>query len=270
MGTSPYRLPEETNRASETNVVAGLAELGPQRSVHAPAPLRIRLLHAAVVAFLLVVLGAGWAFEFGPPAVAVGLALATLCSVPLAWTPLRMRHVRVALHAYGVTVTTKKGRSVILFDAVDEVWMDLHRSSTPLGSAAVVRGLDLVDRVGNRHRIPTVLVGAPEIVRWVTRHCSDPLRVDASRALSDGETLTFGTIQIDREGIRGASWASRWQDLSLVRHVPGGVCLFRWQHVIPWKTIELDRVPHPTLFAKLVSECAKKVETYDPLGLLDR
>ena len=103
--------------------------------------------------------------------------------------------------------------------------MDLHRSSTPLGSAAVVRGLDLVDRVGNRHRIPTVLVGAPEIVRWVTRHCSDPLRVDASRALSDGETLTFGKIQIDREGIRGASWASRWQDLSLVRHVPGAfVC----------------------------------------------
>ncbi|RYZ64812.1 MAG: hypothetical protein EOP08_08240, partial [Proteobacteria bacterium] len=77
------------------------------------------------MAFLLVVLGAGWAFEFGPPAVAVGLALATLCSVPLAWTPLRMRHVRVALHAYGVTVTTKKDHSVILFDAVDEVWMVL-------------------------------------------------------------------------------------------------------------------------------------------------
>jgi hypothetical protein len=36
----------------------------------------------------------------------------------------------------------------------------------------------------------------------------------------------------------------------------------------PERLIRLDRVPHPTIFAKLVTECGPNVEVDEPLGAL--
>lgn len=187
----------------------------------------------------------------------------------LAWSPLRTRHLRVDLHANGVVVSTAGMRRIIAFENVDEVWMVLDPVRSPLGTIAWIRALRVVDRDGVSHRIPTNINGGAEIGQWVVRHCSNPLRADATRALREGETLTFGKVQLDRDGIRGPSWATQWHQLSLARYAPGRITLFRGQRVIPWRSIRLDRVPHPLLFAKLVTECAPKVDIDDPIGALN-
>ena len=98
----------------------------------------------------------------------------------------------------------------------------------------------------------------------------EPLVAEALRALRAGQTLTFGDVQLDRSGIRGRSWGATWDELKLVRCAPGRMTLFRRQTVLPYRSLFLDRVPHPTVFSRLVTECAKKVHVDDPLGTLDR
>jgi len=159
---------------------------------------------------------------------------------------------------------------VVAFDNVDEVWMVLDPVRSPVGTVALVRAVRVVDRNGLSYRIPTNIEGGVEVGNWALRHCSNPLRADATRALREGETLTFGDVQLDRDGIRGRSWSTRWTDLSLVRYVPGRITLFRGQRILPWRSIRLDRIPHPTIFAKLVTECAPKVDVDDPLGALSK
>lgn len=95
-----------------------------------------------------------------------------------------------------------------------------------------------------------------------------PLLPDATKALRDGETLTFGAVTLDRDGIRRGRWHARWDELSLVRYVPGKLAFFRGQTLVPWRSIRLDAIPPPTVFAKLVTPRAPKVEIDDPLGSL--
>lgn len=269
METTPYRLPVEERGEAVKNPDEPSA-LGPLRSSQEPVALRRTLVPAIAVTVVLLLLGGALAPTTGLVVFEVILPFALAAVVLVAWSPLRMRHLRVALHANGVVVTTSSTRNVILFDEVDEVWMVLDPVRSPLGTIAWIRALRVVDRDGRSHRIPTNLEGGVEIGQWVVRHCSDPLRADATRALREGETLTFGKVQLDRDGIRGSSWATRWSELSLVRYVPGRITLFRRQRIIPWRSIRLDRVPHPTVFAKLVTECAANVDIDDPIGSLGR
>jgi hypothetical protein len=46
------------------------------------------------------------------------------------------------------------------------------------------------------------------------------------------------------------------------------ISLFRRQRFIPWRTIRLDRVPHPTVFTKLITQCAPKTEIDDSFATL--
>lgn len=265
--SAPYRLVAEKGEPPRDPPDA-LSPLGPLRSSHGPAALRRTLAPAIAVVALLVLVGAALAPSVGLVVFAVIFPFALVTFALLAWSPIRMRHIRVALHANGVVVSTSKTRDVIAFDHLDEVWMVLDPVRSPLGTIALIRALRVVGRDGISHRIPTNVTGGVEVGQWVIRHCSNPLRADATRALREGETLKFGKVELDRDGIRGRSWATRWSDLSLVRCAPGRITFFRGQKIIPWRSIRLDRVPHPTIFAKLVTECAPKVEVDDPLGAL--
>jgi hypothetical protein len=191
-----------------------------------------------------------------------------LISLVLCWEPLRTRRVRVEVHASGVAVWKGRKRDVVLFDNVNEVWLSLDHLTTPLGRVARVKALRLVDHSGTSHRVPAALRRGDEIVRWVLRECSDPLVSEALRAFRAGEPLTFGKVRLDRSGIRDSSWSVEWRRLKLVRLAPGRISLFRWQTVFPCRTILLDRIPHPTVFLKVMRECGVKQEVYDPLGTL--
>jgi hypothetical protein len=177
-----------------------------------------------------------------------------------AWEPLRMRRVRVEVHASGVAVWKGRKRDVVLFDDVNEVWLLLDHITSPVGRIARIKALRLVDHSGTSHRVPAALPRCDEIVQWVLRQCSDPLVSEALRAFRAGETLTFGKVCLDRSGIRDSSWSVEWRKLALVRLAPGRISLFRRQTVFPCRTILLDRIPHPTVFAKVMAECGVKHE----------
>jgi hypothetical protein len=189
-----------------------------------------------------------------------------LISLVFAWEPLRMRRVRVEVHAFGVAVWKGRKRDVVRFDDVNEVWLSLDHLTSPFGRVARVKALRLVDHSGTSYQVPAALRRGDEIVRWVIRQCSDPLVSEALRAFRAGEPLTFGKVRLDRSGIRESSWSVEWRKLRLVRFAPGRISLFRWQTVFPCRTILLDRIPHPTVFAKVMAECGVKHEVYDPLG----
>ncbi|WP_437813563.1 DUF6585 family protein [Sorangium sp. So ce1078] len=181
-------------------------------------------------------------------------------SAVLAASALRHRGLRIALHDHGIVVDRREGSEVTIFDEVDEVWFDLDRSSTPFGSFVFLRGIRLVTHSGERRFVPVEVADGQEVARWIVLCCSHPLIDEARRAVGDGEVLTFGPVRMDRQGlvIRGAQVA--WGALSLVRLQSGRIAFFRGQTVFPWRTVRLDRVPHPTVFAKLVTERAPRVE----------
>jgi len=202
---------------------------------------------------------------------AITVPVAAAAFALFAWTPIRMRHLRITLHAYGVVVRTpdkSHKEDVILFDDVDEVWFILESMRSWLGTVALMDALRLVKHDETSHVVPLHVRGGFTIAQEILRRCSHPLRGDATRAVRDGGTLTFGNMALDRMGLRTTSWAIKWSELRLVRYVPGRVALFRRQTVFPWRNIRLDQVPHPTIFAKLVTEYAPKVEIDDPLGSL--
>jgi hypothetical protein len=44
---------------------------------------------------------------------------------------------------------------------------------------------------------------------------------------------------------------------------PGRIALFAGSGFLPWRTIRLEKVPHPTVLLKLVRELARSVEVDD-------
>jgi hypothetical protein len=234
-------------------------------------PLARSLTPPAIVAVAIAVLGASLWPTGGAGAFVVALPFAVLAFALFAWAPIRRRHLRVDLHAAGIVVTKGPKSFAVVFEDVDEVWMVLDRRR-PLPTVTIVLlvGLRLVLHDRSERLIPTSLQGADAIVRDVLLHCSQPLQASALEALRAGETLTFGRLRIDRTGLRGPSWTMRWADVTLVRRLSGRLSFFGWQRVFPRRTIWFDGVPHPTVFATLVTECASKTETYGgPGALLD-
>lgn len=267
---TPYRAPHSHEEDTPTSTPNATREaLGHLRSSHGSAPLGRTLLPAILAVAVILVVGITLAPRMGPVVFAVIAPFALLAFALLGWSPLRARGVRVDLHEGGVVVDRRGAIDVMTFDAADEVWMVLDPARTPVGGVTWIRALRVVDHDRSIHAIPTNLPDGAAIAQWVLRHTSNALRPDATRALHDGERLTFGDVRIDREGLDGGSWSTAWSELSLVRFIPGEICLFHGaQHVVPWKRIRLDRIPHPMLFAELVTSCAKQVEVDDPLKVL--
>lgn len=183
----------------------------------------------------------------------------------VSYAPLRRRNRRVEVHAHGIVVVTPKSRDEVVFEDVDSLWYEMDFSSLGPASRARVVALRLVDHTGIEHRVPLTISDPLTACQWAVRHCSDPLLADAQAALRAGETLTFGAIRINREGIAfGKRRALPWMQLRLLRLQPGRIALYRRMPIFAWKTIRLDRVPHPTLFVKLLRELAPEVEVDDP------
>lgn len=269
--TDPYRAPSEAAAPEAANDADPLAALGPLRSTHTPAPLRRSLVAPITAAVSIGFVGTMIAVTtFVGAKIFLGiLPFTILVFVLLAWGPFRLRGTRVELYTHGIVVATPRGRDVIAFEDTDELWWKLDLQSTWFGTIMWVRSLRLVDHDGRSHTIPTQLEGGVDLARAIVQRCSGALQADAVRALQRGETLTFADIQLDRDWIRGPRWAARWADLSLVRYAPGRIALFRGQRIVPWRKISLDRVPHPTIFVKLVTERAPTVEIDDPMGALN-
>jgi hypothetical protein len=211
---------------------------------------------AGVVVVTVLVTGYGLG---GVKGMLLGVPLAVAGVLVLVWPLLRQREQEVELHEEGLVIVAGGEARTVLFDDVDEVWFELDRMGSPLGAVALIPGLQLVEHGGQRVRVPGRVEDAVTLFRAITRRCSDALLPDARKALSAGQVLTFGKVRLDAEGIdcRGRT---RWQDLSLVRQQPGRLAFFRGQTVIPWRTVKLDQVAHPTLFVALVGGCARKLE----------
>ncbi len=107
----------------------------------------------------------------------------------------------------------------------------------------------------------TQVEGADEVVQWILQHCSNPLLPDARSALSAGEALTFGPIRIDREGVTVEGSTARWKELRCVSVLSGRLAFFRRWPRVPWRTVGLEKVPHPTVHTQLDSERAPSMET---------
>jgi len=171
------------------------------------------------------------------------------------------------VHAHGVVVRTRRGRDVICFEDVNEVWYELDAHALSGVRVARIPALRLVDHNGLSHRVELLGGRAVEALQWILRNCTDRLLEDARASLRQGETLTFANVRIDREGIRfGERGEHAWKDLRLVRLQPGRIAFFRGQTVFPWRKVNLDSVPHPPLFLKLVRELAPCAEIDDPLA----
>lgn len=260
---APYRTPGEA--PDEAEAAPPPDGIGAVRSVHRPTSFQLLgqpLLFGAMLA-LAVVFGTlhleRWDLTVVLVAViAVGAAIAAAVG-------LRGRRLEIRLCADGLAVERPPRRDSIVFEDVDEVWLEFDRSKLGAFIVARVARLRLVRHDGSRVDVPLGVEDALRVFEAVVRRCSMPLLAEAERALNAGETLTFGPVELTRDAICVRSEWSKLSALSRVRLQPGRVVLFRnkW---MPWKTIGLESVPHPTVFVKLLMTRAKHVEVDDPLA----
>jgi hypothetical protein len=266
MADQPYRTPSTTE--SVPTEPSESQRLGAHKLTCTPPPLVQTLVPVYVLVIVLAIVGGALVPSFGPGVFAVILPFAVPIVLLLAWSPFRRRNLRVELHASGLVVAWGEKRELVVFDYVDEVWMTFDQLRTPVGNVAIISALRLVLHDRSCRRVPIRLKGGEQIARAVLVHCSHPLQAQAAEALKAGETLTFGSIQVDRTSLRDRAWAIRWDEISLIRYAPGRLSIFRGQRFLPWRTIRLDRVPHPTVFTKVVTQYAPKVEIDDAFATL--
>lgn len=163
----------------------------------------------------------------------------------------RTRRVSVALYDRGIAVEHSGRRKVTYLDDIDEVWYELR----PV--RRIVHTLRLVDYVGREHEVPVDLERGDEIVDWVKRRCSAPLLAEARQALAAGEELVFGKVRLDAQGISVGYLRADWTALEGVELGTARIDFFRRRSWFIWQRVGLDEVPHPSLFARLVSELAR-------------
>jgi hypothetical protein len=118
--------------------------------------------------------------------------------------------------------------------------------------------------------VPLTVEDLVAVAGAIQRRCSDHLLSEARKALSEGETLTFGSALLSREGITIGAASASWSELRLVRLQPGRTSFFRRWPLLPWKTVSHDAVPHPSVFLRLVMELAPRLENDDSLAKLLR
>ncbi len=263
MPSPPYRTPEAPAPEPASDPVEAL---GPLRSSHRPPSLALALVPAmmmgVVVAALFVAMVA--VAKVGAMSL-LGILPGIVVFAVGALGPLHARKVYVDMHADGVVVTRWGKRDVVAYDEVDTVWFELSQPPSILGGIAQIDALRLVDHAGVAHKVPLRLPDVERIANPILRRCSTT-HLDAARAaLRDGETLTFNHVRLSQEGVSFGGPVVRWSDLKLVRFQQGRVVFLRGTSLVAWRTVGLDRVPHPLVFQKLVEECAQRTEVDDPL-----
>lgn len=258
MTSHPYRKRQEP--PAQERAVPAEQRLGERRSIH-PTPRRSLVWPLLAGAFIAVMLTLSMSRVAGWKALLASLPVAVVVFAVSAWPALRRRGVQVEVHEEGVVVTRPGQRDIAIFDDVDEVWMDLEVMSSYVAEVAQIRHLVLVDHGGAKHRIPIDVDDGAQVARVILRRCSAVLASDAKEALASGETLTFGPVKISTSSIEIGDRRVAWGALSLVRFLPGRIAFFRGQTIFPWRTVHLDRVPHPTLVMKFVAELAPRKES---------
>jgi hypothetical protein len=248
------------------------ADLGAPKRTHTTS--RRLLVQRLVVASVTCLVLAAFAASLGlaeadggaPSAGAVAILTAIVVAIfALLAAPLvRMVGLRVRVHEDGIVVERGRARDAVAFEDVDAVYFELAMHSALGGEIALVSAVRLVERAGGVHRVPITVEDGIDVLRVILRRCTDPLAPDARAAIAAGEPLHFGDVTIDRDGISVAGARARWSELALVRMQPGRVALCRASKLWPWRTVRLDKVPHPTLFTALVTSLASKVEQDDP------
>ena len=245
MPARPYREPAPIEPDPPPDPAAALARLGNRCSMHAPPPLHRALVGPALIA--AVIGGVGFAAD-GPAAVVLAVAAASF--VILAWSPLRLRGFSAALHARGLVLSRRGARSAVLFEDVNEIWLEIDALHSQSG--AYLRALRLVDFSGSIHHVPLAVNDAAVLAKAVFHGCSGPLLTDARQALEEGTTLDFGRIQIDREGITVGGARCAWPEIRRATVSHGKVLLYRRWPILAWRTAALDRIPNPAVFVGLV------------------
>ncbi len=263
MPQDPYRLSaaREEPPPSSRNP---MDEIGPHRSTHKPRHKLWVLAPAFATMVGIFLLGAIMAAMVSLKLVAIIAPFAIAIFVMVGWTPFRDRNSWVELHRNGIVLGVGKVTTALPFDEIDEVWLKLHTVESMVGDAVLIREMWLVDIAGRRHRVPCSLERSPDVTTWILRHCSEPLLAEAASALREGRKLTFGNVVIDRDGLQHGRFHARFDELSLVRLLPGRIAFFRGQKVFPRHTIHLEDVPHPIVFAKLVMSLAKTLDGAPP------
>ena len=195
----------------------------------------------------------------------IGLAACSVVFGVFAGPPWATREDRIDLHTDGLVMVARAKRTVICFDDVDTVWFVVKTVSSWLGDSMHIVGLRLVGRDGETHTVPLHFVDAEQVALAVVRACSSVHLAGALETVACGESLTFGSVVLSREAVTIRGQKTPWKDLQLVRYQPGRMVFFRRQRWIPWRTVRIDRVPHPTLFVKMVAIYAPRTEIDDPL-----
>ncbi len=254
--TRPYREAATVDPEPPPDFATEVARVGPSISVHAPPPLFTALVGPVLLAALVV---AGSVLYGLPMVAAVPVGLATLAF--LAWPPLRVRGTSVALHAEGMVLSRGGVRRVVPFEDVNEVWFEFdwldRRSGTPL------RAIRLLDFSGQSHRVPLALNDAATLATSVLQGCSTPLLQEARRALALGETLTFGDVRLDRDGITVREARLPWRETRLAVVARARVFFYRRFPILAWRTVRLGRIPNPTVFIGLVMANVSNVRVDD-------
>lgn len=248
MDHDPYRAPKRPAPAAEPTG----DPLGSRLSTHAPAPLHTALvgpvLITCVVTFGLMLFG----LSAGPSCLVGVLTLGVL-----AWGPLRVYGTSVDVHAQGLALRRGALRTPIPFDEINETWFEIRALHTP--DASELRAVRIVDFAGNAYRVPLEVGDRAALQRAIFRG-SEPLLVEARRALAEGGALTFGPVRVTRADVTIASASLPWGELRLVRISATGFVFFRKGSILAWRKLRLSRVPNPHLFVALVAEYAPRVD----------
>jgi hypothetical protein len=147
------------------------------------------------------------------------------------------RQRSVLLYEQGVAVQTKRSRTITRFEDVDELWLDVDaaKGTGPRDDTATLRAIRPKEHGG----------------RWQTI----PLHVER------GESLAFGAVHLNITEIGADGWTINWSELSRVSVRRTRIDLFRRQsqQLVPWRTVSISEVPHPTIFAACVIRCTEAI-----------
>ncbi len=258
MSPGPYRS-RTPDAPRERDGAADSERLGARVETFRRPALAATLRQSFLVVFVILAVGLFLARAGGVRVVAVVVPFAALGGALFAWSPFRHRNLTVELHTAGVAVTDLGRREVTVFEDVREVWYVLEGSADRANGQARVTALRLVREDGSRRLIRLTVLGGDRLARAIEQHCSLPLRAAALESLREGAVLTFGPYRIDAHGIATDKRTYEWDELTKVRLQPGRVHFVAKGVFVPTLVVDLDQVPHPSVFLKLVMSCAKTV-----------
>jgi hypothetical protein len=179
---------------------------------------------------------------------------------------LRSRHATrfgahgVEVHAHGLVVIERNAERRLRFDAIDELWI--------VPSSGALEAVVLVDFERARTALSAKLPDFAQILATLDREVVGPLEREAKAALARGERLVFGPIALTRERVEGPGWSHAVRELRLVRLVLKRLVLLHGELTLD--AVELAKIPHPTLFVRLLEHLSPRTEgTGDGVDLVD-